>query len=431
MKPPNAKGSRGFRILSADVDRRFALLEARPGPLPLSVDEALEAIGDRDFPPLLVMQLASGEEHTVDGICRDGELRARPREDPRADPGRPGDVLPDPRERPELLDAARRLCRTIGLEWFVNVQFIGPYLLEINPRISTIVYQEDLNLPYLAVKHAVGELTQAELAAYGGRVRSTRRALRYYDQVEWDDSGLSRSGWPGGSPSLGKQSLVYGLGSVVSRFASLLLLPVYAAYLNPGDYGRVENLTALVAVAATISQLGMVNALFRFALERTGDARWAVVRTAIGFCACTGGIMAIAAALLTPLVASAILQGDHTALWLVSCVGLWVALVYEPTVGLYRVEQRPTRFLHDHAGQRRRHGRGQPGPASSCSTPTRSVWWPAPTPARRWRWWSWPSTGGASCSGRSTGRCCGRCCASGCRSCRRGWRSGRSTCRTG
>ena len=80
---------------------------------------------------------------------------------------------------------------------------------------------------------------------------------------------------------LGKQSLVYGLGSVVSRFASLLLLPVYAAYLNPGDYGRVENLTALVAVAATISQLGMVNALFRFALERTGDARWAVVRTAI------------------------------------------------------------------------------------------------------------------------------------------------------
>jgi O-antigen/teichoic acid export membrane protein len=89
----------------------------------------------------------------------------------------------------------------------------------------------------------------------------------------------------------------------------------------------------------------MVNALFRFALERTGDARWAVVRTAIAFCACTGGVVAIAAAVLTPLVASAILQGDHTALWLVSCVGLWVALVYEPAVGLYRVEQRPTRFL--------------------------------------------------------------------------------------
>src|SRR5690242_7333495 len=145
---------------------------------------------------------------------------------------------------------------------------------------------------------------------------------------------------------LGRQSLVYGLGSVVSRFASLLLLPVYAAYLQPGDYGRVENLTALVAVAATIAQLGMVNALFRFALEREGDARWAVVRTAIAFCATSGAVVALVGVLLTPWVAPAVLHGgDQTALWLVSCAGLWIALVYEPTVGLYRVEQRPARFL--------------------------------------------------------------------------------------
>ena len=38
-------------------------------------------------------------------------------------------------------------CAELGLDWFVNVQFIGEHLLEINPRISTIVYQDDLNLP--------------------------------------------------------------------------------------------------------------------------------------------------------------------------------------------------------------------------------------------------------------------------------------------
>src|SRR4051794_5766567 len=145
--------------------------------------------------------------------------------------------------------------------------------------------------------------------------------------------------------ALGRQSLVYGLGSVVSRFASLLLLPVYAAYLETGDYGRVENLTALVAVGATVAQLGMVNALFRFALEREGEARWAVARTAIAFCAVSGGLVALLAAALTPWAAPAVLQGQQTALWLVSCAGLWVSLVYEPVVGLYRVEQRPARFL--------------------------------------------------------------------------------------
>ena len=95
MKPPQAKGSRGFRVLSATVDRRYALLEARPGPLPLSVDEALEAIGDEDFPPLLVMELATGKEHTVDGDLPRRPARARPCEDARGDARRSRHVLRD------------------------------------------------------------------------------------------------------------------------------------------------------------------------------------------------------------------------------------------------------------------------------------------------------------------------------------------------
>jgi carbamoyl-phosphate synthase large subunit len=185
MKPPTAKGSRGFRILSAGVDKRFALLEARPGPLPLSVEEALEAIGPDDFPPLLVMELVDGPEHTVDGICRDGGLvlgHAKTREAMRAGLAMWFETV----DRPDLVDAANRLARELQLDWLVNVQFIGGKLLEINPRISTVMYQEDLNLPYLAVRHALGELSVDELAALAPRVRTSRRVLRYYEQVEWD-----------------------------------------------------------------------------------------------------------------------------------------------------------------------------------------------------------------------------------------------------
>ena len=56
----------------------------------------------------------------------------------------------------------------------------------MNPRISTIVYQEDLNLPWLGVKRALGEITDEELEAYATRVRPGRTALRFFDQVEWD-----------------------------------------------------------------------------------------------------------------------------------------------------------------------------------------------------------------------------------------------------
>ncbi len=59
-------------------------------------------------------------------------------------------------------------------------------MIEINPRISTIVYQDDLNLPYLGVKRALGEISDDELVALRDRVRPGRTALRYFDQLEFD-----------------------------------------------------------------------------------------------------------------------------------------------------------------------------------------------------------------------------------------------------
>ena len=102
---------------------------------------------------------------------------------------------------------------------------------------------------------------------------------------------------------------------------------------------------ALVAVGATIAQLGLVNALFRFAAEREGDARFAVARTAIALCCVAGVVLAAVAALATPVAAPLFLGDGHEALWLVACGGLLVSLLYEPCAGLYRVEQRPQRFL--------------------------------------------------------------------------------------
>ena len=39
---------------------------------------------------------------------------------------------------------------------------------------------------------------------------------------------------------LGKHSVIYGLGGLVSRILAVLLLPLYTSYLPPGSFGRVE-----------------------------------------------------------------------------------------------------------------------------------------------------------------------------------------------
>jgi carbamoyl-phosphate synthase large subunit len=189
MKPVFSSGSRGFRVLSASADRRSQLLENRPGvSTAMQLEELVELLPEEGGPDLLIMELATGKERTIDGFARDGELilgHPKTREAMRAGLAMYFETLDDP----ALMDTARTLVRELRISHFFNIQLVGECVIEINPRISTIVYQEDLNLPYLGVKHALGELSDDEARALAARIRPTRRVLRFFDQVEWDFPG--------------------------------------------------------------------------------------------------------------------------------------------------------------------------------------------------------------------------------------------------
>ena len=188
MKPVEGKGGRGFRVLSATADRRRNLLEGRPGTLlPLSVEEATEILDSGDgFPPMLVMELITGPEQATDAICREGRtlvISAKTREAIRAGLAMEFELI----DRPDLLDSSRKMIEALQLDHLVNLGFIGEYLLEVNARISTVVYQPDLNMSWLTVKLAMGLITEAELIDLQPRVEIGRRVTRYFDQLEYLD----------------------------------------------------------------------------------------------------------------------------------------------------------------------------------------------------------------------------------------------------
>jgi carbamoyl-phosphate synthase large subunit len=185
FKPVFSSGSRGFRILDPTVDRAHQLLHERPGSVAMRLEEAVELLPAEGGPDLLVMELATGGERTIDGIA-DGERvvlgHPKTREAMRAGLAMYFVTLDDP----GLMEVADRIVAELGIEHFFNIQLVGDHVIEVNPRISTIVYQEDLNLPYLGVKRALGEVSDDELAGLRARVRPGRTALRYFDQLEWD-----------------------------------------------------------------------------------------------------------------------------------------------------------------------------------------------------------------------------------------------------
>jgi carbamoyl-phosphate synthase large subunit len=187
FKPVFSSGSRGFRILDPTVDRAHQLLHERPGSVAMRLEEAVELLPDEGGPDLLVMELATGGERTIDGIANGHQIvlgHPKTREAMRAGLAMYFVTLDDP----ELMRTSNLIVAELGIEHFFNIQLVGDMVIEINPRISTIVYQEDLNLPYLGVKRAVGEISDDELHSFTSRIRPGRTALRYFDQLEFDTS---------------------------------------------------------------------------------------------------------------------------------------------------------------------------------------------------------------------------------------------------
>ena len=185
FKPVFSSGSRGFRVLDPTVDRADQLLNERPGSVAMRLEEAVELLPDEGGPDLLVMELATGGERTIDGIANGKEIvlgHPKTREAMRAGLAMYFVTLEDD----ELMRVGNAIVAELGIEHFFNIQLVGEHVIEINPRISTIVYQEDFNLPYLGVKRALGEISEDELRTYASRIRPGRTALRYFDQLEFD-----------------------------------------------------------------------------------------------------------------------------------------------------------------------------------------------------------------------------------------------------
>jgi O-antigen/teichoic acid export membrane protein len=146
---------------------------------------------------------------------------------------------------------------------------------------------------------------------------------------------------------LGRHSLIYGLGGLVSRILAVLLLPLYTRYLTPSDYGRIETLVALTTVLTIVLRAGISSAFFRFYFDSPEPGRRrTVLRTSFWFTMTTSTLgLAAVVALAEPI--SDALFGTPGAADLVraSGVALWAQMNYEQLTSLFRVEERSTAFV--------------------------------------------------------------------------------------
>jgi O-antigen/teichoic acid export membrane protein len=99
-------------------------------------------------------------------------------------------------------------------------------------------------------------------------------------------------------------TMVYGLGEALNRFANLLLLPLFTAYLSPADYGVIALLAFIPFLARPIFSLGLDTAVGIAYFERPDEAhRSAVIWSALAVLAASVGLL-----LLTGLPGAGVLS---------------------------------------------------------------------------------------------------------------------------
>lgn len=82
---------------------------------------------------------------------------------------------------------------------------------------------------------------------------------------------------------LGKESLIYGVGGVVSKFLSVFLLPVLARIFSPNDYGTIDLLTTSFSIIFMVVILGLDGALTFYYFDSKHDERDKYINSVTSF----------------------------------------------------------------------------------------------------------------------------------------------------
>ncbi len=71
--------------------------------------------------------------------------------------------------------------------------------------------------------------------------------------------------------NLGKQTLIYGLGHILARLITFLLLPLYTHTFTKEAYGAISLAYAFMGFAIILYRYGMDTALMKFSIQKEGE----------------------------------------------------------------------------------------------------------------------------------------------------------------
>ncbi|GAG98503.1 unnamed protein product, partial [marine sediment metagenome] len=80
-----------------------------------------------------------------------------------------------------------------------------------------------------------------------------------------------------------KELIIYGLGAVLLKFISFLLMPLYASRFSTEDFGVLTFLQIFATVVGWFLGLQIFSGMWRYYYELDGDDQTKLVKSSFGF----------------------------------------------------------------------------------------------------------------------------------------------------
>ena len=192
IKITESSGARGVRVIDASKSRYHIFAYEKPDSFFISYDDMKKTLEEaEEFPELMVMEYLPGDEYDVDLVADNGKiLYMAGRRNPVMVMSITQESILEKNEEAyhiaELVVKKLRLDGNIGID-FKFADDGSCRLLEINPRIDapvSIFAAGGLNLPYLQIKHLLGEKLPNIDIKYGTRLK------RRYSEMFTDKNGI-------------------------------------------------------------------------------------------------------------------------------------------------------------------------------------------------------------------------------------------------
>jgi len=163
FKPCISNGSRGFRIISKDVDELDLLFNHKPNATYISYHDVIRILASGHFPQLLVSEYLPGEEYSVDCVANHGNaflIVPRLRKKTINGITVEGTYL----KNDPIIEYCKQIIKELNLHGNIGIQVKkadnGRFLiLEINPRVQGTIAAAlgaGVNLPLIAIKQELG-----------------------------------------------------------------------------------------------------------------------------------------------------------------------------------------------------------------------------------------------------------------------------------